>query len=293
MPEADTTSWPPQRIAAGVVLYHPFAAAKQLVEDLAGQFSRVFVVENEPAGYASDNPAVQVERNAQNLGLAVGINQICDQARRDGFAWLVLFDQDSRVPGDFGSRLTDSCRALEEAPALLAANYYTELCGERFTGYRSTGDAAANERVVALNAGSLVDLAIHQHLGGHCEDLFVDHVDHEYCLRLRRAGFRVLGTREPLFDHEVGRIVCTRRFGRVWQSGGHPPERRREWAEGLMRLVKTYWRFEPGWCTRMVFVELPRSMMAMLVLERDRPRKLAALFKGLGRGLFRKRLNVS
>ena len=289
--------WPPERIAAGVVLYHPREAAIRLVEALSQQFDRLFVVENESVTFdrsdESNNRVVHVHRNRKNAGLARAINQLCDAARRAGFEWLVLFDQDSQVPPEFRASFTRLFPSLTEPPALLAANYRTELCGETFPGYRLDGEAAIGEQVTDLNAGSLINLGIHRALGGHCEALFVDHVDHEYCLRLRRHDYAVLATREPLFTHEVGNIVCGRRFGRVWQSGGHSPARRREATEALVRVTKSYWHDEPGWCAYMLFIELPRSVVAMLVLERQRLAKFTAVTAGLVRGIFRSKSSVS
>lgn len=294
----DAAHWPPERIAAGVVLYHPAETAIRLVEALSRQFERVFVVENESTTFtsdhkSSDNRDIHVHRNRENAGLARAFNQLCDAARQAGFEWLVLFDQDSQVPPDFRARFTRLFPLLSRPPALLAANYRTELCGEAFPGYQLGGDGVIGEQVTDLNAGSLINLGIHRELGGHCEALFVDHVDHEYCLRLRRHGYPVLATREPLFTHEIGNIVCGRRFGKVWQSGGHSTARRREATEALVRVVKSYWRDEPVWCARMLFLELPRSVVAMLVLERQRAAKLTALAAGLVRGIFRSKSSVS
>lgn len=278
--------WPPRRLAAGVVLYHPEPKAFRLIDTLAGQFDRVFVVENESTEYRSANPQIEVDHNAVNRGLAGAVNQLCDTARQAGFEWLVLFDQDSRVPHDFRLAFGECFGALEKPPALLAANYRTELLGETFPGYRPIGDGKIGDVIVALNSGSMINLAVHRELGGHDESLFVDHVDHEYCLRLRRHGYRLYGTREPLFRHEVGNVACTRRFGRVWQSSGHPAARRRDWARNLVRLAKRYWKTDPAWCARRLFGELPRSVIAMLVLERDRGAKLMAVIGGVVRGLF-------
>ncbi len=291
--------WPPERIASGVVLYHPRAGARRLIDALAIQFDGVFIVENDSAGFDGEafgtdsEGSVHVQHNRKNAGLARAINQLCDDARQAGFEWLVLFDQDSEVPPEFRMRFARLFPELAEPPALLAANYSTELCGEAFTGYRMRGESAVGEQVTDLNAGSLINLHVHRKIGGHCEALFVDHVDHEYCLRLRRHGYAVLATREPLFTHEVGNIVCGRRFGRVWQSGGHSSARRREATEALVRVIKSYWRDEPGWCMRMLLFELPRSVVAMLVLERLRVAKLTAQSAGLVRGIFRSKLSVS
>lgn len=275
--------WPPERIAVGVVLYHPSPAVEQLIKVLVQQFDGVFVVENESRADLTEATPVHRIHNADNRGLAVAINQLCDAARRDGFDWIVLFDQDSRVSADFRAGLSDCLALLDKPPALLAANYETRLLDETIVGYRA--GPGGRDLVVALNSGSMIDLELHRRLGGHDETFFVDHVDHEYCLRLRRHGFEIVATRRPLFEHQVGNVACVRRFGRIWQSSGHPAPRRRDWACNLVRLVKRYWRSEPGWCARRLFGELPRSMLAMLILERQRGAKLKAVFAGLYMGI--------
>ena len=277
--------WPPERIAAGVVLYYPGEEDRQLADVLAGQFEAVFVAENESAVFVTENPVVHAHLNRENAGLARAINQLCEKARQSGFEWLVLFDQDSRVPANFRAGLCECMRVLDAPPALLAANYETEILGQRFIGYSVGADKPATELVVALNSGSMIDLAVHETIGGHDEDFFVDHVDHEYCLRLAQYGYRVLGTPRPLFRHEVGNIACVRRFGRVWQSSGHSVERRREWACGLVRLAKRYWSLRPAWVLARLCVELPRNLLAMLLLERRKAAKLKAVLGGLWRGM--------
>src|SRR6056297_2977345 len=134
--------WPPERIAAGVVMYHPRPEARRLVDVLADQFDAVFVVENaapivdqesnDQAKAALDSAekdprTVHMQRNSTNVGLARAINQVCDSARSKRFEWLVLFDQDSGVPADFRARFARLFPALTEPPALLAANYRTAL----------------------------------------------------------------------------------------------------------------------------------------------------------------------
>lgn len=286
MPAATESPWPPERIAAGVVLYCPEGETFGTIDTLARQFDRVFVVENESREYLATNQAVEAIHNSVNRGLAEADNQLCVAARTAGFEWLVLFDQDSRIPADFRQRFARCFDALEQPPALLAANYRTELLGETFTGYPADGEGAVGERVAALHSGSLINLAVHAAVGGHDETFFVDHVDHEYCLRLRRCGFCVHVTSEPLFRHEVGQVACARRFGRVWQSSGHPAARRREWARNLIRLSKRYWKSDPRWCARRLFGELPTNVIAMLILERDRGAKFMAVISGAARGVF-------
>ncbi len=281
---AHRATWPPDRIAAGVVLYQPPPAAVHLIAALRDQFDRLFIADNAASRLQSAAPGIEVISNKTNRGLAAAINQLCAAALQAGYDWLILFDQDSRIPADFRARFNECCSALDRPPALLAANYVTELCGTAFTGYLQVGGGLVGEMTVALNSGSLLDLAIHRDLGGHDESFFVDHADHEYCLRLRRRGHAVYGTRAALFEHEIGEVSCVRCCGRIWQSSGHSVERRREWAYNLVRLVKRYRRTAPAWCARRIFIDLPKNLIAIVLLEQNRAAKVKAVLAGLYAG---------
>jgi len=287
VPTEPRTAWPPKRLAAGVVLYYPPAEASGLIALLVEQFDQIFVVENESRIFEATDMPIRMISNQTNRGLAAANNQLCQVAREAGFEWLVLFDQDSRVPRGFRSRFAECFKALDQPPALLAANYSTELLGESFSGYRTPPGQAVAESAVALNSGSMIHLPLHLELGGHDESFFVDHVDHDYCLRLRSAGYEVRSTGTALFEHKVGPVVATRKLGRTWQSTGHSAERRRSWAAGLGRLVRLHWRNEPLWCARMLGMHFPKELGAMLILETDRGRKARAMLAGLLQGLIR------
>ena len=273
----------------GIVLFHPPTAAQRLIESAGAQFDSVFLVDNTPGG--TELPelrggADRIMTNDTNRGLAVAINQLCSAAREDGFEWLLLFDQDSTLPTDFAARFRAVIETLKRAPAIIAANYLSWLGPDTLPGYTVSPAHVVSSAVTAINAGSLINLATHHAVGGHDESLFVDHVDHDYCLRLRKHGQQILVTQQTLFEHQIGQVITRRGFGRSWQSSGHSPARRQEWARGLVRLAKRYWRSDPRWCAQRVLIELPRHFLALLVLENQRWRKTLALGRGLLQGAF-------
>ncbi len=284
-------AWPPERIAVGIVLFHPPSSAHALIGAANKQFASVFLVDNTPGGdELTDRPdlrrwASQTITNDSNYGLAVAFNQLCAAARAAGFEWLLLLDQDSALPDDFALRFRSAMESLRSAPGIFAANYFTRLAGATLPGYAVPQGQKTGRVLTAINSGSLIHLGTHEALGGYDEALFIDHVDHDYCLRLKKHGSAIHATREPLFEHQIGQVIGKRRFGRVWQSSGHSPQRRQEWARGLAWMIKRYWRTAPGWCAERLFIEWPRHVMAMLILEDQRRQKTLALVKGLVQGM--------
>jgi len=52
-----------------------------------------------------------------------------------------------------------------------------------------------------MTSGNLLNLHAVKQIGGFSEDLFIDRVDQEYCLRLRMNNFRVIQVNFVVFDH--------------------------------------------------------------------------------------------
>ena len=55
-----------------------------------------------------------------------------------------------------------------------------------------------------ITSGSLLALAVFRRVGPMREDFFIDAVDFQYCLRLRRHGYKVIETLLPTLIHPIG-----------------------------------------------------------------------------------------
>ena len=56
-----------------------------------------------------------------------------------------------------------------------------------------------------MTSGSLLDLSAYEAVGPFMDELFIDQVDNEFCLRLRAAGFSVLEAGEATLQSPSGR----------------------------------------------------------------------------------------
>src|ERR1700693_2517996 len=95
-------------IAAVVVTYHPGPVVLDNMRRLSEQIDQIFVVDNGSAGVSKEVvaaldklPAVQILRNASNLGIASALNIGIKQAIESGAEWIAMFDQDSSVTENY------------------------------------------------------------------------------------------------------------------------------------------------------------------------------------------------
>ena len=233
-------------VCAVVVTYNPDPdSARALWPALLAQVGRVIVVDNASGGdlrqWILDGRADRIElvRNDRNQGVAAAQNQGAARAMASSACRYVLFaDQDSLPAPHMVRRLRE---ALLQADRLDPAGRAIQVaavgphCVDLRTGEGSvvivdrrgwpgrwlpagrppgaSSDAARSYDVSFLIAsGSLVPVPVLRALGGMRSNYFIDHIDTEWCLRARAAGYRLLVVPEATLHHRIGDSVKRRWF---------------------------------------------------------------------------------
>ena len=88
----------------------------------------------------------------------------------------------------------------------------------RYEGWRRrrldplpTGEIAAP--TVVITSGNLLNAGHFQALGGFDESLFIDYVDHDFCLRAVIAGFHIVVSADASLSHSVGEAISREFLG--------------------------------------------------------------------------------
>jgi rhamnosyltransferase len=282
---------PTSETTAGVVVtYDPDDGVRDRVAAMAAQVARVLVVDNasRPRGAAivgalASLAKVELLRNERNLGVATALNQGAAWARGRSSDWLLLADHDTELAPDALATLEAAWSAYP-APsriAVIGANFVDPNIDRLQYPLDRGDDLPWSEQPAVISAGSLLSLAAFERIGPFRDDFFIDHVDHEYCLRARREGFAVLATRRPVMRHTVGR-GRRHRLGIITHD--HSPERWYYMLRNEVALVRDYlWR-EPRWTAITIHSRI-RSLVFMLVFEAERGAKLRRAAAGFRDGL--------
>jgi rhamnosyltransferase len=194
---------------------------------------------------------------------------------------MVTFDQDSVPAHDLVSRVASEWRTLSDLNriGLIGVNFQSPS-GKTLL---PPGSGMADARVV-ITSGSLLNLDAWRQVGLFREDFFIDEVDHEYAIRLRRSGWRVKVTRQVLMTHAMG-SPSGPRFG-GWQPllSHHSALRRYYMVRNRILLAREHLRFDP----RFVVSQLVRSLResaTVALFEPEKTAKLLAMMRGVADGL--------
>jgi len=282
-------------ICAVVVTYHPDTGVGRRLEGIAAQVAGLVVVDNSAdnavAGAlrsVTDRLGAHLVVNAENLGVAAALNVGVRWAVAQGYGWVLTLDQDSAPLPSLVDGLVTVFHASDLGDRLgaIGANYVdasTSTAIHRAAWFR---DRTWRECTTVITAGTLLSLRAFATVGQFRDAFFIDSVDHDYCLRLRAKGYRVVVTREALMVHAVGDYERVRVLGMEIAHSIHPPARRYYITRNRLVLIGEYAVKEPRWALGQIR-RLIQDTLLMLLFERARPRKVVAM--GLGAWHFLRR----
>lgn len=272
------------RIAAIATAYHPDERLLAVIKAAGPVCVEVLVVDNTPGGapmLAGELPVgVRVLRPAENLGLAGALNLGLRELSPGGDAVLLL-DQDSVLTKDLVTRLA----AHLDDPAIgVAAPAPWDVERGSYVDPRTVLRPEIADRDAVITSGMLVRRSILDEVDGFRQDFFVDCVDQDFCLRIRRIGKRVVQDRRVLLPHSLGH-VREHRFlvGHVRVT--HHPTWRLYWvARNGIVLVRENVAAAPLWSLASILI-MGRWVLLTALYERPRATRLAAMWHGLLDGL--------
>lgn len=264
------------RTAGVVVLYRPDSSVLDAVASYRHQVHELIVVDNseeqdhELHSRLRDRFGATIVGEGRNLGIAAALNRAAREALVEGFDLLLTMDQDSRAePG-----------MVEQMLACLGSDWRDRVgivAPFHLTGARPApgGTTPCSDVMTPMTSGCLVNLAAFREAGPFRDDFFIDFVDNEYCLRLRKKGFQVIRANRALLHHRVGDL---RRYG-PFVATHHSPLRRYYKTRNRCAVFAEYLRDFPAHCL-FDLVRLGKEVASILIFEREKTAKLRMMWRG-------------
>lgn len=191
------------KICAVVVLYNPCTSVINNIDSYVHELDKVFIYDNstkknlEVIESLSKFSNISIIEKDDNFGLSVAFNETSMIAKEQGYTWMITLDQDSVAKSGMvkamreyvDSNLCDDNVAIV-APVVndiddskeVQRNYYT-YC----------------EKVI--QSGAMHNLNIMHKIGSYDENIFIDEVDSEYCVRCIINGYKIIKLNNALLMH--------------------------------------------------------------------------------------------
>jgi rhamnosyltransferase len=276
------------KICAVMVVYNPDSTLEQNIKALLNEVARLVVVDNcsDPpvrSRIAALSAACNFEAiwNKENIGLAAGLNTgIRCALANEQYQWIATFDQDSRVFPGFSTAMLAAQAAcpFRDKVAIIAPHHVLSV---------EVGDETLpcdglqfKEITVALQSGSLFSRAAFKDVGLFDEAFFIDYVDFEFCLRLRKRRFRLIEATEATIYHRVGRPTHHRFLGITCTVFNHSPLRRYYAARNRLSVYRRYALSDPRWICHDIWSWF-KEIVKLVFFESNRWEKLAFAARGV------------
>ncbi len=303
-----STHDPVDSVCAIIVTYSPDAALLQkLLNSITTQADGVVIVDNTSQPRSIDPDSMITAMNfpfhhaiafEENRGIAAAQNAGIAWARAQGFKYALLFDQDSVAAPGMVIQMVDIADDLIAQGNKLAAigpRYVDPRSGRSsyalrigtFSTHQAVCESGVPEAViqsdVLISSGTLLILNSLEEIGPLDESLFIDHVDHDWCLRARHRGYTLYMACGAVLEHHLGAGRVRYWLGRWRSLPAHSATRNYFMLRNILLLTRRpYVPF--AWLAGELASLIP-ALLVSLVLLPERVNRLGLILRAIYDGL--------
>lgn len=263
-----------KKIAGVVVLYNPDEDYQENINSYINDLDKLFIIDNSPKENNIPNSnKIEYIFNNENIGVAKALNMACELAIKEDYKWILTMDQDTKFKPGVMSRMKKYIEKNNtQNDGILVPWHNTKL------------DLIKSEDVIdyplqVMTSGNLVNLDIYSDIGGYNEDYFIDGIDIEYCLRLKKYGYRIIRFNDVEIDHDLGDIEYHKFLGKTYLCTNHNYLRNYYIARNYRYIRREYYDIAPEYCE--VLTHLKLRIFRIVMFEKDKYRKVRNLFRGV------------
>lgn len=214
-------------VSAVIVTYNPnLETLKKTVLAITSQVSDIFIIDNASINFSIKWESIFESQcrsklhllpQPRNVGLGAAHNLGILKAKEINSSFVLLLDQDSQAAPEMVYKLRSAYFNLAKTgktPAAMGPRYRDSENGTLskfvkvgFLGFTLVEPNSLNPIVeidFLVSSGALLPLYALNHVGHMDEDLFIDHIDTEWCFRAKSKGYHIYGVSDAEMVHTLG-----------------------------------------------------------------------------------------
>lgn len=245
-------------VAAVIITYNVENNFKNRINKLKGKVDEIIIVDNgskpETISMLKElEKKITIIYLEKNKGIAYALNKGIKYSIEKGYDWVLTLDHDSIVTDDMIENMLKCYenfdKYLKEKVAMLVPVHVEEK------EYQNNSVISNEEKLskpyievlTEITSGALTKAKIYKDVGLYDEKLFIDLVDHDYCLSLNRKGFKIIQVNSAVLIHNLGESVKKNVLGLKMIPTNHSPLRRYYMSRNRHYIWDKYKKDFPGW----------------------------------------------
>ena len=244
-------------VAAVIITYNVENDFKERINRLKGKVDEIIVVDNGSKA-ETINMLNELEKEVtviyleDNKGIASALNKGIKYSIEKGYNCILTLDHDSIITDNMIKNMLTCYEGLnnelKEKVAMLVPVHVEEK--EYQNGSNINEEKASNsyiEVLTEITSGALTKAEIYKNVGMYDEKLFIDLVDHDYCLSLNKKGFKIIQVNNATLIHNLGESVRKSILGLKMIPTNHSPLRRYYMSRNRHYIWEKYKEDFPSW----------------------------------------------
>lgn len=245
-------------VAAVIITYNVENDFENRVNKLKEKVDEIIVVDN------GSNPETismlkELEKEItiiyleENKGIAYALNRGIKYSIEKRYDWILTLDHDSIVTNDMIRNMLKCYESfdkeLKEKVAMLVPMHVEEKEYQNSNVISNEEEFSKPYREVLteITSGALTKADIYKNVGLYDEKLFIDLVDHDYCLSLNKKGLKVIQVNSAVLIHNLGESVKKNVLGLKIIPTNHSPLRRYYMSRNRHYIWDKYKEDFPAW----------------------------------------------
>ena len=245
-------------VSAVIITYNVENDFKNRINKLKGKVNEIIVVDN---GSKAETISMLKELEKEitiiylekNKGIAYALNKGIKYSIEKGYDCILTLDHDSIVTDNMINNMLKCYEGFEgelkEKVAMLVPVHVEEKEYENnnIINNEEVASKLYTEVLTEITSGALTKASIYKSVGLYDEKLFIDLVDHDYCLSLNKKGFKVIQVNSAILIHNLGESVKKSILGLKMIPTNHSPLRRYYMSRNRHYIWNKYKKDFPGW----------------------------------------------
>lgn len=271
------------KFSSSFILYYPNERVYFNISKILPFVDKIYLIDNTPVPKIQANFQQLIKNNEKiayscyfsNKGIAKALNDAANYAIEDHFDFLLTLDQDSEITDDFFVQLDDFLNQYSMDNIGILSPFHANRYREN-----KNGNIQYQQIDATMTSGNLLNLLAYQKVGKFEEKLFIDYVDIEYCLRMRKVGFKIIQNNKMILNHELGWVSKHRLLWKTLLVTNHDPQRRYYITRNRLFVINKY-KFSFFIYALYEIKNFFKDILKIICFEKQKGEKLRMILKGM------------
>lgn len=268
------------KFSCGVTLFYPSINELESIIKYKESFERVYIFDNTEGQQANINSKYFRGRNdfvyisnQSNDGLSIAFNKMCERSIRDGNDFICLFDQDSVISKE---DIAEIISFIKKNDSNTVGVYAPQIVYEHSNVQKKGKEEKFEYLNWVISSGSFINLSIFSEIGGFDENYFIDRIDYDYCLTVRKLGYEIVRINNVYLYQKLGEI---KKIGSIKVAEHSPVRHYYMFRNRLYFLLRRNNRSVIQ--LSKAFILSIRHFLQVILLEKQKYKKIKMLIRGL------------